>query len=190
MYLFFDTETTGLPLRWNAPVSDLSNWPRAVQIAWAECSPTGAVLKERSFLIRPDGYSIPKEATRIHGITTARAKREGVPLLDVLKEFVASVATASTVVAHNLAFDESVVAAECLRQAVPYCFDRLQRVCTMKASTEYCRIPGPHGCKWPTLEELHQVLFAEAAENAHDAASDVRACVRCYFELKRRRVIR
>ena len=33
-YLFFDTETTGLPRNWSAPVSDLNNWPRLVQIAW------------------------------------------------------------------------------------------------------------------------------------------------------------
>ena len=31
-YLFFDTETTGLPANWQAPMSDLENWPRLVQI--------------------------------------------------------------------------------------------------------------------------------------------------------------
>jgi len=30
MYLFFDTETTGLPRNWKAPVTDLDNWPRMV----------------------------------------------------------------------------------------------------------------------------------------------------------------
>ena len=34
MYLFFDTETTGLPKRWNAPVTDLENWPRSFAGAW------------------------------------------------------------------------------------------------------------------------------------------------------------
>lgn len=31
---FFDTETTGIPKNWEAPVTDLSNWPRMVQIAY------------------------------------------------------------------------------------------------------------------------------------------------------------
>ena len=34
MYLIFDTETTGLPKKFNVPISDLDNWPRCVQIAW------------------------------------------------------------------------------------------------------------------------------------------------------------
>ena len=34
MYLFFDTETTGLPKNWKAPITDLENWPRLVQLAW------------------------------------------------------------------------------------------------------------------------------------------------------------
>lgn len=35
MYLFFDTETTGLPKNYKAPASDSDNWPRLVQIAWS-----------------------------------------------------------------------------------------------------------------------------------------------------------
>ena len=34
MYLIFDTETTGLPKNWKAPITDTDNWPRCVQIAW------------------------------------------------------------------------------------------------------------------------------------------------------------
>jgi hypothetical protein len=34
MYLFFDTETTGLPKSWKAPVTDVNNWPRLVQLAF------------------------------------------------------------------------------------------------------------------------------------------------------------
>ena len=34
MFTFFDTETTGLPKNFNAPLSDSENWPRMVQIAW------------------------------------------------------------------------------------------------------------------------------------------------------------
>jgi len=38
--LFFDTETTGLPKNWKAPVEQLDNWPRLVQIAWQVYSST------------------------------------------------------------------------------------------------------------------------------------------------------
>ena len=47
MYLFFDTETTGLPKRWNAPVTDLENWPRLVQLAWIMYDDRGNMLESR-----------------------------------------------------------------------------------------------------------------------------------------------
>ena len=34
MFLVFDTETTGLPKQYNAPLTDFDNWPRLVQLAW------------------------------------------------------------------------------------------------------------------------------------------------------------
>lgn len=43
-YLIFDTETTGLQKNWKAPVSDIDNWPRLVQIAWLQCDNSGNVL--------------------------------------------------------------------------------------------------------------------------------------------------
>lgn len=33
-YLFIDTETTGLPKEYDAPYTDIDNWPRLVQLAW------------------------------------------------------------------------------------------------------------------------------------------------------------
>jgi len=43
--------------------------------------------------------------------------------------------------------------------------------------------------KFPTLEELHTVLFGENFQGAHDALADVRATAKCFFELLRRNVI-
>jgi DNA polymerase III epsilon subunit-like protein len=59
----------------------------------------------------------------------------------------------------------------------------------MQAATSYCRLPGPYGFKWPTLQELHLKLFNETFAGAHRALADVRACARCYFELKRLKIM-
>ena len=59
MFLFFDTETTGLPQRWNAPVTDVDNWPRLVQLAWIMCDDKGNIIEECSDIIKPEGFSIP-----------------------------------------------------------------------------------------------------------------------------------
>ena len=77
MYLIFDTETTGLPKKFNAPVSDLDNWPRCVQIAWQLHDYDGSLIEHNDFLIKPENYDIPYQSEKIHGISTALAKEKG-----------------------------------------------------------------------------------------------------------------
>jgi DNA polymerase III epsilon subunit-like protein len=189
-YLFFDTETTGLPKSWKAPVTDLGNWPHIVQIAWAVCDDAGKQIAFRDSLIKPEGFVIPGSATAIHGISTERALKEGRPAAEVLKEFSEAVGGAVRLVAHNLDFDEKMVRVELLRQGMPDPLQTIQKICTMKTSTSYCKIPGPYGDKWPKLSELHIKLFEVDFEDQHNAASDVLCCAKCFFELRRRAVIR
>ena len=188
-YLFFDTETTGLPKSWKAPVSDLGNWPHIVQIAWALFDDGGTQLAFRYHIIKPEGFVIPESATAIHGISTEKALKEGRPAAEVLKEFSMAVRGATRLVAHNLDFDEKMVRVELLRQGMPEELGTIPKICTMKSSTAYCKIPGPYGDKWPKLSELHIKLFEVDFEDQHNAASDVLCCAKCFFELRRRAVI-
>jgi DNA polymerase III epsilon subunit-like protein len=189
VYLIFDTETTGLPRNWRAPLTDLDNWPRMVQLAWNLYGKAGTKIGEGDLIISPEGYTIPDEAARVHGITTARAQAEGVPLADALAAFQDMLRNAEYLVAHNISFDEKILGAEFLRKNLPNGLDGKKRICTMERSTDYCRIAGPRGFKWPNLTELHQTLFAEGFTDAHNAAGDVAATAKCFWELKRLGVI-
>ncbi len=194
MLFFFDTETTGTPRNYNAPVSNSRNWPRLVQLAWAAYDDAGAQQYAHEAIINPKGFTIPADAVRIHGITTERARREGEPLHKVLTEFLdASKDTQLTFVGHNIAFDMNIVAAELFRldypmEAIDTAVISRPSVCTMRASTEFCRLPGPYGYKWPKLPELYWKLFSESYD-AHHALADVTATARCFFALRTRGVI-
>jgi len=185
--LFFDCETTGLPeVRFFSPeVAD--KWPRLVQLAWARYDGRGALEDSRSHIIRPDGFVIPPDSTRIHGITQARALREGRDLVEVLDEFLeAAGAPGTTLVAHNFDYDHHVVAGELVRARKPLSFLELTGICTMKGTTDLCALPRPGGGvghKWPTLEELHLYCFGFSYDGAHDAANDIGACARSFFKL-------
>lgn len=185
MHLFFDTETTGLPTDYKAPAADIHNWPRMVQIGWLMMDGDGNEHASAEHIIRPDGYTIPAEAARVHGITTERALEEGVPLDGVLDAFADLVQDATTLIAHNVSFDERILGAEYLRAGRPNLMEQKPRYCTMKTTTRLCGLPGPYGYKWPTLTELHTHLFGKAFGGAHSALADVRACARCYMELRR-----
>lgn len=187
MYIIIDCETTGLPRNWKAPVSDLDNWPRMIQIAWARIDQESRPIESRCFLVRPEGFKIPQEARRVHGISTERAMVEGKPLDTALSEFADAVGKSEVIVAHNLRFDESVISAEFLRLNLVPPFGNKKRICTMIGTAELCRLPGQYGYKWPSLSELHRFLFGTGYEEAHDAGADVTACANCFLELRRRR---
>jgi DNA polymerase III subunit epsilon len=189
MYLIVDCETTGLPKNWNAPISDSSNWPRVIQVAWALYDAKDRHLGSAVHLIQPDGFTIPAEAQRIHGITTERALAEGRKLLEVLRDLNSAIEASEILVAHNLKFDERVLSAEFLRMSLQPPFPAKKRFCTMENTTDLCRIPSARGYKWPTLAQLYRKLFQSELEEAHDAAADVATCAKCFFELKRRGMV-
>lgn len=191
MYLIFDTETTGLPRDWNAPITDLGNWPRAVQIAWQLHDDMGNLVEAKDFLIKPIGFDIPYDAERVHGISTQLAMEEGAYLEDVIAEFNVALEQASFVVGQNIGFDLKIMGAEFLRLDIPTRMHDLPVLDTCTETTaEMCKIPGGRGGKFklPTLTELHQFLFNVPFGEAHNATADVEATTRCFFELIRREV--
>jgi DNA polymerase-3 subunit alpha len=188
MYLIFDTETTGLPKRWNAPVTDTDNWPRCIQIAWQLHDAMGNLLEHQDYLVAPDGFDVPFEAEQIHGISTALAQDQGLPLLEVLERFTKALEKCHFVVGQNVGFDLNIMGAEFHRAGVENLLTQkpVLDTCTEQTAS-MCEIPGGRGGKFklPTLTELHQHLFGEPFGEAHNATADVEATSRCFLELLR-----
>ncbi|GGG96000.1 DNA-directed DNA polymerase [Polaribacter pacificus] len=190
MYLIFDTETTGLPKSWNAPITDTNNWPRCVQIAWQLHDANGNLLEHSDFLIKPEGYNIPYDAERIHGISTELAEEQGIALEKALELFNIALEKTTFVVGQNVGFDLNIMGCEFHRLGVQNKLNDLPLLdtCTEKTAL-MCQIPGGRGGKFklPTLTELHQHLFGAAFNEAHNATADVEATTRCFLELIRLR---
>jgi DNA polymerase-3 subunit alpha len=192
MFIIFDTETTGLPQNYNAPLSDTDNWPRMVQLAWQLHDDLGELLEVKNFIVKPEGYTIPFNAEKIHGISTERALKQGMPLTHVINEFLSDLKRAKFNVGHNIEFDINIVGCEMFRVGIdPKEITQVAKIDTKDEGTDFCALPGGKGgkFKWPTLTELHQKLFGEAFNEAHNASADVEATARCFLELIRLEVI-
>lgn len=190
MYLVFDTETTGLPKNYQAPLDDFSNWPRIVQLAWSLYDTEGNHWESYNYIIKPNGFIISDEVARIHRITQERAMAEGVDLREALTHFISDVQKAEHLVGHNIDFDDKIVGSELLREKMPNPLRETNQICTMKSAVSVAKIPnGRGGYKWPNLTELYYNLFKTTFPEAHDAVFDVKACAECFFELKRRGAI-
>ncbi|WP_417619704.1 DNA polymerase III subunit alpha [Oceanihabitans sediminis] len=189
MYLIFDTETTGLPKRWDAPITDTDNWPRCIQIAWQLHDAMGNCIEHQDYLVKPEGFNIPYDAEKIHGISTELAQEQGVTLEEVLERFNIALSKAKFVVGQNVKFDLNIMGAEFVRKDVA---NPLQELPVLDTCTEdtanLCQIPGGRYGKFklPTLTELHQFLFDAPFAEAHNATADVEATTRCFLELIRR----
>lgn len=190
MYLIFDTETTGLPKSWNAPITDTDNWPRCIQIAWQLHDDMGNVIEHNDFLIQPDGFNIPYDAERIHGISTELAEEQGITLNKGLALFNEALKKTKFIVGQNVGFDINIMGCEFHRFGVENNLTRLPLLdtCTEKTAL-LCQIPGGRGGKFklPTLTELHNHLFGVGFGEAHNATADVEATTRCFLELIRLR---
>jgi DNA polymerase-3 subunit alpha len=189
MYLIFDTETTGLPKRWDAPITDTANWPRCIQIAWQLHDDMGKLIEHQDYLVKPEGFNIPYDAERIHGISTELAEAEGVSLAEVLEKFNVALGKAKFIVGQNLGFDVNIMGCEFHRLAVesPMSTMPVLDTCT-EVTAKLLQLPGGRGgrFKLPTLTELHQYLFNRSFGEAHNATADVEATTRCFLELIRR----
>jgi DNA polymerase-3 subunit alpha len=188
MYLIFDTETTGLPKSWNAPITNTDNWPRCVQIAWQLHDEMGNILEHNDFLIKPDNYNIPYDAERIHGISTELAEEQGISLGECLVLFNEVLGKTKFIVGQNLNFDLNIMGCEFHRLGVENKMTSLPVLdtCTEKTAL-MCQITGGRGGKFklPTLTELHHHLFGAGFGDAHNATADVEATTRCFLELIR-----
>jgi DNA polymerase-3 subunit alpha len=190
MYLIFDTETTGLPKRWDAPLTDFDNWPRCIQIAWQLHDEMGNLIEHQDYLVRPEGFDIPYDAERVHGISTDLAREEGISLEEMLEKFNEALGKTKFIVGQNLGFDVNIMGAELHRAGMDSQLLELPVLDTCTETTaEMCRIPGGRGGKFklPTLTELHEYLFDEPFGEAHNATADVEATTRCFLELVRKR---
>ena len=192
MYLIFDTETTGLPKNWNAPITDSDNWPRCIQLAWQVHNELGELVEVKNFIIKPEGFDIPFNASKIHGISTERALKTGQDLTFVLTEFNEALSKAKFVIGHNVNFDLNIVGAEFHRVGAESPMMEMEKLDSCSETTAtLCQIPGGRGGKFklPKLQELHQFLFQEEFAEAHNASADVEATARCFLELVRKKVL-
>ena len=188
MYLIFDTETTGLPKSWAAPISDTDNWPRCIQIAWQLHDDMGNLVEHQDYLINPEGFNIPYDAERIHGISTELAQQQGIQLKEMLEKFNIALSKAKFIVGQNVGFDINIMGCEFYRMGIssPMSQMPILDTCT-EVTASLLKLPGGRGGKFklPTLTELHQYLFNEPFAEAHNATADVEATTRCFLELIR-----
>lgn len=189
MYLFIDTETTGLPKKKQDAEIESGIWPDIVSIAWILTKDDGMILSTFYAIILPEYWTIPKDSTCVHGITNEDALEHGVPLKNVLDNLVPFLeSTRVQVIAHNIHFDKNVII-NALKWRLNKSTDNLFKntFCTMESGRNITRLPGIGRDKYrcPKLSFLYKQLFGKEPElDLHNALHDTIICMNIYFKLK------
>lgn len=198
--LFYDSETTGLPL-WDKPSEDPTQ-PRITQIC-AELvdDDTREVYAALNTLIRPAGWVIPHELEVLTGITTEKCMSVGMPIKTALHAFMAMWRLSALRVGHNESFDMRMMRIEIKRTGFD---DKLGpgdfadewkaglAYCTQAKSTPIVKLPptpkmiaaGRRHFKSANLGEAYQFFTGMKLEGAHNSAVDVMACKAVYFSIR------
>ncbi len=182
-YIIFDVETTGLPKNRYSHPKNYDNWPYIVQISWIIVNDNKKT--EKSFIIKPDKYTIPEDSIKIHKITNEIANKQGVLIKSVLEDFNKDCKEVNFILAHNMEFDKNVVLASFYRNNInTKNLKEKKTLCTMKSTTKLCKLPGKYGYKYPRLEELYFFLFKKKPSVVlHNSLEDARITLECYEEL-------
>lgn len=203
--LFFDTETNGLPKRWNASPYATENWPIIITLAWQlwDCDSDGTMkfISKGDYLFSPPSNVVwDNEAEKIHGISRTHAITHGHISAEVLPEFVNIVRGVDLIVAHNMAFDKTILLCELIRNDSRLVMDWWPRFeyCTCEGTKALCALPPSVGkpnpkdpYKKPKLVELYKFLFPERLADFpfHSATGDTECLTQCFLELLRRRIV-
>ncbi|MEO8515328.1 MAG: DNA polymerase III subunit alpha, partial [Flavobacterium sp.] len=164
---------------------------RCIQIAWQLHDEMGNLIEHQDYLVKPEGFNIPYDAERIHGISTELAAEQGVSLQEVLEKFNIALSKTKFIVGQNVGFDVNIMGCEFHRAGISSDMVKMPVLdtCT-EVTAELLKLPGGRGgrFKLPTLTELHQYLFKVSFSEAHNATADVEATTRCFLELVKREV--
>ena len=189
MYLIFDSSANGRPKSYKASLDDAFNWPRMMHLSWIILGEDLKPISDYNCLIKPHGYAPTEEALKMHHLEKDKLIEKGDDLSDVLEQFEKSVNECQYVFAHNLKYNQGIVGSEYYRLTKPSPLTGADSYCLMQEGTYYCKLPGKKGYKWPSLQEMHRVIFSQSFTPANNARADVIAAARCFIFLKKARAL-
>ncbi len=184
MFLLFDISTNGRPRNWKAHWTETFSWPRIIHLSWLLYDKKGDLQQEGDHVIDPGTIELDQSSLKLAGLELETLRSSGTDIKAILEMFCPVVEKTHYAFAFNMQYHENSLLAELYRNNLNHAFMQTERICLMRESTYFCKIPSKTGgYKWPTLSELHFVLFKAGYEGAGNAQKDVMALSRCFNRL-------
>jgi DNA polymerase-3 subunit alpha len=168
--LCFDSETSEL-------LSDKTkDTCKIVQISWITYNTETNKQEENDFIL-----NINQDVTNshIHRITTEMSSR-GYDFSDIYEMFFDDLRECDFLLGHNLKYDLNMIEVELFRLEE---FDLIDELYAKRYKDTMLIGAKQNKGKWITLIGLHEKLFIQPFDGAHDSLEDVRATLACYLKM-------
>lgn len=182
-YLVFDCSAKGKVKDWKAPFSDTFAWPRLMHLSWIVIDKDFKPIEDFDFVVQHENDKVSAEIMKLCKIDQEDIKNKSKPLEEILQAFSDSMEDVNFALAFNLNFNENVIGAEYIRTSLNSNLFKVEKFCLMQESTFFCKLPGKRGYKWPTLTQLHAMLFQKTFSPPNNARADVIAATRSFIML-------
>jgi DNA polymerase III subunit epsilon len=195
--LFYDTETTGLPT--GRLADDHPAQPHIAQLGacLVDLDEPDRIISSLDVIVQPDGWTIPTEASDVHGITTAYAREVGIDEAVAVQLMNRMWQRATVRIGHNEQFDAQILRIAMVRHrhGLERAWSIGEAECTARLATPIMKLPptarmvaaGRNHPKTPNLGEAYRHFTGRELVGAHSAMVDVRACMDVYFAIQKLR---
>lgn len=184
MYLIYDLSGHRPISNWKAPFTDTFNWPRILHISWILLDEHFKPLEDFNAYAKHPGFKVSEQMTEQAHLDFAEYEENASGIKVIMEAFARVIEKADFTFSFNQTYNENIAGAEFLRTGVKHDLFKKENFCLMRESTFYCGLPGKAGkLKWPSLNELHAILFQQKYTPAGNARADVVAAARCFIKL-------
>lgn len=183
-YLIYDISGHRKISNWKAPFTDTFTWPRILHISWILLDEDFKPIEDFNAYTKHPGFKINESMLEPCSIEMAEYEENASEIKDVMELFAKVITKAEIIFSFNQNYNENIAGAEFLRTGVKHELFTKENFCLMQESTFYCALPGRGGkMKWPSLNELHAILFNQKYGPSGNARADVVAAARCFIKL-------
>ncbi len=183
MYLILDASANGRPKSYKAPLDDTYNWPRLMHLSWIILDQDLKPVEDNDMLIQPQGYTPTPSALKSHHLEEDTLRNSTHTIEETLDVLAGSIGSADYVLAHNLQYNEGIIGSEYYRLSKSSPLISAEKYCLMQEATYFCKLRGKRGYKWPSLQEMHTIMFKQGYTPAGHARADAIAASRCFIYL-------
>ena len=149
---------------------------KIVQLSWITYDTITFKQEENDFVL-----NIHQEITNshIHRITTEMSEK-GYEFSDIYQMFMDDMRECDFLLAHNIQYDLNMLEVELYKLEQ---FDAIDELYAKRYKDTMLMGAKQNKGKYPTLIGLHEKLFIQPFEGAHNSLEDVRATLACYLQM-------